>query len=111
MSLIGAKSTPIFAPGVAPLFAIGAVAEGGVRVLSERTSLGFTVRTGDDGLPVMAFADLMDHLGTLARNHLSAPLQDNRSIILYASPTRLQEAAFHRLKELGLRAALYCQAD
>jgi hypothetical protein len=51
----------------------------------------------DDGQPVMAFADLMDHLGTLARNDLTAPLQDNLSIILYTSPTRLQEAAFERL--------------
>jgi len=50
-----------------------------------------------DGQPVMAFADLMDHLGTLARNDLTAPLQDNRSIILYTNPTRLQEAAFERL--------------
>ena len=54
-------------------------------------------RRNDDGQPVMAFADLMDHLGTLARNTLSAPLQDNRSIVLYSTPTRLQEAAFERL--------------
>jgi len=40
-----------------------------------------------DGQPVMACADLMDHLGTLARNTLSAPLQDNRSIVLYSTPT------------------------
>jgi hypothetical protein len=51
----------------------------------------------EDGQPVMAFADLMDHLGTLARNDLSAPLQDNRSIILYTRPTRLQDTAFERL--------------
>ena len=51
----------------------------------------------DDGQPVMAFADLMDHLGTLARNTLAAPLQDNRSIVLYSTPTRLQEATFERL--------------
>ncbi len=50
-----------------------------------------------DGLPVMGFADLMDHLGTLARNDISVPLQANRSIILYTSLTRLQEAAFERL--------------
>jgi hypothetical protein len=50
-----------------------------------------------DGQPVMAFADLMNHLGTLARNDLTAPLQDNRSIILYSRPTRLQQAAFERL--------------
>jgi hypothetical protein len=56
-----------------------------------------TTRRNDDGQPVMAFADLMDHLGTLARNDLAVPLQANRSIILYTSPTRLQEAAFERL--------------
>ena len=50
-----------------------------------------------EGQPVMAFADLMDHLGTLARNDLAAPLQPNRSVILYSSPTRLQDAAFARL--------------
>ena len=50
-----------------------------------------------DGLPVMGFADLMDHLATLARNDVSVPLQANRTIILYSSPTRLQEAAFERL--------------
>jgi hypothetical protein len=55
-----------------------------------------TGRNGD-GQPVMAFADLMDHLGTLARNDLVAPLQDNRSITLYTTPTRLQEIAFERL--------------
>jgi Transposase DDE domain len=50
-----------------------------------------------DGLPVMGFADLMDHLATLARNDISVPLQANRTIILYSSPTRLQEAAFESL--------------
>jgi hypothetical protein len=50
-----------------------------------------------DGQPVMAFADLMDHLGTLARNHLALPLAANRSVILHTRPTRLQEAAFERL--------------
>jgi hypothetical protein len=49
------------------------------------------------GQPVMAFADLMDHLGTLTRNVLAAPFQDSPSLILYASPTPLQEAAFERL--------------
>lgn len=51
----------------------------------------------DDGQPVMAFADLMDHLGTIVRNELVAPLQDNRSIIIHTGPNRLQAAAFERL--------------
>ena len=50
-----------------------------------------------DGQPVMAFADLMDHLGTLVRNELTAPLQDGRSIVLYTTPTRFQQTAFERL--------------
>jgi transposase len=54
-------------------------------------------RRNDDGQPVMAFADLMDHLGTLARNDLTTPLQDDRSITLYTIPTHLQEIAFERL--------------
>ena len=55
-----------------------------------------TGRNGN-GQPVMAFADLLDHLGTLARNEIVSPLQDNHSIILYSRPTKLQEAAFERL--------------
>lgn len=54
-------------------------------------------RRNDHGQPVMAFAELIDHLGTLARNDLTAPLQDNHSITLYTTPTGLQQAAFKRL--------------
>jgi hypothetical protein len=54
-------------------------------------------RRNSAGQPVMAFADLMDHLGTLTRNVLAAPFQGGSSLILYASPTPLQEAAFERL--------------
>jgi hypothetical protein len=49
------------------------------------------------GQPIMAFADLMDYLGTLTRNVLAAPFQGGPPIILYANPTPLQEAAFERL--------------
>lgn len=56
-----------------------------------------TTGRNDDGLPVMAFANLMDHLGTLARNELVAPLQDNRAIIIHTRPNTLQAAAFERL--------------
>jgi hypothetical protein len=55
-----------------------------------------TKRNGN-GHPVMAFADLMDHLATLTRNVLVAPFRGNLPVILYASPTPLQEAAFERL--------------
>jgi hypothetical protein len=54
-------------------------------------------RRNSTGQPVMAFADLMDHLGTLTRNVLAAPFRGSPPIILYASPTPLQEAAFERL--------------
>lgn len=54
-------------------------------------------RRNRNGQPVMAFADLMDHLGTLTRNVLAAPFQDSPPLILYARPTPLQEAAFERL--------------
>jgi hypothetical protein len=56
-----------------------------------------TTRRNDSGQPIMAFADLLDHLGTLTRNVLAAPFRGSPPIILYASPTPLQEAAFERL--------------
>ena len=50
-----------------------------------------------DGLPVMAFCDLMAHLGTLARNTVAASLQKGHTFILHTKPTKLQEAAFKLL--------------
>jgi hypothetical protein len=64
---------------------------------SQSAQVKKAIRRNSNGQPVMAFADLMDHLGTLTRNILAAPFQDGPSIILYASPTPLQEAAFERL--------------
>ena len=52
-----------------------------------------------DGHPVMAFADLMAHLGTLTRNIMRVPLRHKHRVTLYARPTPLQDAAF---KLLGL---------
>lgn len=49
------------------------------------------------GLPVMAFGDLMAHLGTLARNTVAASLQKGHSFILHTRPTPIQEAAFKLL--------------
>ncbi|MBV8925078.1 MAG: transposase [Bradyrhizobium sp.] len=51
------------------------------------------------GHPVMAFADLMAHLGTLTRNIMRVPLRHKHRVTLYARPTPLQDAAF---KLLGL---------
>jgi hypothetical protein len=50
-----------------------------------------------DGLPVMAFATLLDHLGTLARNTVTAPLHGGHSFTLYSTPTPLQAQAFKYL--------------
>jgi hypothetical protein len=50
-----------------------------------------------DGLPVMRFADLMDHLGTLTRNTMRVSLQANHTFTQFASPTPIQEAAFRLL--------------
>jgi hypothetical protein len=50
-----------------------------------------------DGLPVMAFATLLDHLGTLARNTVTAPLHGGHSFTLYSTPTPPQAQAFKYL--------------
>ena len=50
-----------------------------------------------DGLTVMAFGDLMAHLGTLARNTVSASLQKGHSFTLHTRPTQIQETAFRLL--------------
>lgn len=50
-----------------------------------------------NGLPVMGFADLMRHLGTLAANTMVAPLQGEHTFTLYTRKTPLQEAAFELL--------------
>jgi hypothetical protein len=50
-----------------------------------------------DGMPVMRFADLMDHLGTLTRNTMRVSLQANHRFTQFASPTPIQETAFRLL--------------
>jgi hypothetical protein len=51
-----------------------------------------------DRLPVMRFADLMAHLGTLTRNTMrNVSLQANHPFTQFASPTPIQEAAFRLL--------------
>ena len=49
------------------------------------------------GLPVIAFGDLMDPLGTLARNTVTASLHKRHNFVLYTRPTPIQEAAFKLL--------------
>jgi transposase len=50
-----------------------------------------------EGQPVMRFADLMDHLGTLTRNTMRVSLQANHRFTQFASPTPIQETAFRLL--------------
>lgn len=56
-----------------------------------------TTKHNQDGLPVMAFADLMAHLGTLARNTVVARLHHGHTFILHTKPTKVQQAAFKLL--------------
>jgi hypothetical protein len=52
-----------------------------------------------NGLRVMGFAELVDHLGTLVRNTMRMPLRARHCFTIHSKPTPLQEAAF---KLLGL---------
>ena len=48
-------------------------------------------------LPVMAFADLMAHLGTLARNTVAGGLHEGYGFTLHTHPTDVQAKAFELL--------------
>jgi transposase len=50
-----------------------------------------------DGHPVMCFADLMAHLGTLTRNVMRVPLRPKHRFAICSKPTPLQDAAFKLL--------------
>jgi len=50
-----------------------------------------------DGLRVMGFAELLDHLGTLARNTVRTPFHGDHRFVLHATPTPLQAEAFRLL--------------
>jgi len=50
-----------------------------------------------EGLRVMGFADLMNHLGTLTRNTMQVSMQGLHRFTQFASPTPVQEAAFRLL--------------
>lgn len=56
-----------------------------------------TTRRSTDGQPVMGFADLMTHLGTLTRNTMRVMMRTNHRFTLFAKPTPVQEAAFRLL--------------
>jgi hypothetical protein len=64
---------------------------------SELAKAKKTSKLNPDGLPVMAFSTLLDHLGTLARNTVTAPLHGEHGFTLYTQPTPLQAQAFKYL--------------
>jgi len=67
--------------------------------LSETARAKKATKRNADGLPVMGFAELVDHLGTLVRNTMRMPLRERHCVTIHSKPTPLQEAAF---KLLGL---------
>jgi len=61
---------------------------------SEAVKAKKATKRSADGLRVMGFGDLMDHLGTLTRNTVRAPLNPSHPFTVQAKPTPLQEAVF-----------------
>ena len=53
-----------------------------------------TKRLAVDGTPIMAWHDLIAHLGTLTINEMALPLGDRHTIQMLARPTALQQQAF-----------------
>jgi len=64
---------------------------------SEAAKAKKATKRSADGHPVMGFADLMAHLGTLTRNIMRVPLRPKHRFTLCSKPTSLQEAAFKLL--------------
>jgi hypothetical protein len=64
---------------------------------SETAKAKKATKRSADGHPVMGFADLMAHLGTLTRNTMRVPLRPKHRFTLSSKPTPLQEAAFKLL--------------
>jgi hypothetical protein len=64
---------------------------------SQLAKLKKGTKRNQDGLPVMAFSTLLDHLATLARNTVTAPLHGGHSFTLYSTPTPLQAQVFKYL--------------
>lgn len=56
-----------------------------------------TRRATEDGTPVMAWRDLVQHLGTLTLNEVALPNGSGRTLKMLARPTALQEQAFDLL--------------
>lgn len=54
-------------------------------------------KLNEDGLPVMAFKDLIAHLGTMARNSVTTPLQKGHAFTMHTQMTSIQVEAFKLL--------------
>ena len=65
---------------------------------SEAAKAKKAIKRSADGHPVMSFADLIAHLGTLTRNTVRVPLRPKHRFTLYSTPTPLQEAALKLLE-------------
>ncbi len=64
---------------------------------SEAAKAKKATKRSSDGHPVMSFADLIAHLGTLVRNTMRVPRHTKHRLTLHSRPTQLQEAAFKLL--------------
>lgn len=64
---------------------------------SEAARAKKATKRSTDGHPIMSFADLMAHLGTLTRNTVRVPLRPKHRLTLYSKLTPLQQAAFELL--------------
>lgn len=66
-------------------------------VRSEQALLKDASKRAEDGLPLMSFSSLLQHLGTLAYNITHTALNPKAKIILTTRPTPLQDKAFRLL--------------
>ena len=64
---------------------------------SEAVKAKKATKRNHDGFAVMGFAELVDCLGTLARNTVRAPFHGDHSFVLYSKPTPIQTEAFRLL--------------
>jgi transposase len=64
---------------------------------SETVKAKKATKRSTGGQRVMSFANLIAHLGTLARNTMRVPSRQTHHFTLYSKPTPLQEAAFRLL--------------
>jgi len=64
---------------------------------SEAVKAKKATKRNEDGFAVMGFAELVDCLGTLARNTVRTPFHGDHSFVLYSKPTPIQKEAFRLL--------------